>query len=74
MDELTTRAMTAWFRACRAEGAIADQPANDSGPVVHEGKQYVVLRNVRGVLAVYRVRNDGVLKRLKRWPSELERF
>jgi hypothetical protein len=73
MDELTSRAMTAWFRAGRAAGlADPDQPANDSGPVVHEGKRYVVLRNVRGVLAVYRVRNDGVLKRLKRWPPELD--
>jgi len=33
--------------------------------------RYVVLRNVRGVMAVYRLRDDGVLTRLKRWPSEL---
>ena len=35
----------------------------------HDGKLYVVLSNVRGTLAVYRVRNDGVLKGLKRWPK-----
>jgi hypothetical protein len=29
------------------------------------------LRNVRGIMAVYRVRNDGALKRLKRWPEGL---
>ena len=40
--------------------------------VEHEGKFYVVLRTVDGVLAVYRVRNDGILKRLRRWPAELE--
>jgi hypothetical protein len=32
----------------------------------------VVLRNTRGVLKVYRVRNDGILKGLKRWPKEVE--
>jgi len=35
----------------------------------HEGRSYVVLANVRGTLAVYRVRTDGVLKGLKRWPD-----
>jgi hypothetical protein len=35
-------------------------------------KSYVALRNVNGMLAVYRVRNNGALKRLKRWPAELE--
>ncbi len=40
----------------------------------HEGKHYVVLnlKNVNGILAVYRVRNTGVLKGLKRWPQEIE--
>jgi hypothetical protein len=31
----------------------------------------VVLRSARGPLAVYRVRNDGKLKRLRRWPNDL---
>ena len=44
---------------------------SDSGLQTVGGKDYVVLRNVRGVLKVYRVRNDGVLKGLKRWPAEL---
>ncbi len=35
------------------------------------GKYYVVLRDVAGnVLAVYRVRRNRALKRLKRWPEE----
>jgi hypothetical protein len=38
----------------------------------HEGHKYVVLRNVRGALAVYRVRNDGMLKRMKRWPVAID--
>ena len=36
------------------------------------GKAYVVLRNINGVLAVYRIRNDGMLKGLRRWPAELD--
>jgi len=34
-------------------------------------RNYVVLKNGNGILAIYRVRNDGMLKRLKRWPVEL---
>ena len=66
-DEIKRRAMAAWFRS----GGF-DQPANYSSVERAGGKDYVVLRNVRGVMAVYRIRNDGVLKRLKRWPEEIE--
>jgi hypothetical protein len=39
---------------------------------VIDGKRYAVLRdNSGGVLVAYRVRNDGMLKKLKRWPVEL---
>jgi len=31
-----------------------------------------MLRNGGGVLALYRVRHDGMLKRLRCWPAELE--
>jgi hypothetical protein len=65
-DELTRRAFAAYFRA-----GGSDQPANTSGVAEVGGHRYVVLRNVRGVLAVYRVRNDGVLKGLRRWPPAL---
>jgi hypothetical protein len=69
MNELTARAFAAYFR--RPTGAIIDQPARDSGPVEWQGKQYVVLRNTNGVLAVYRVRTSGALKRLRRWPRAI---
>ena len=65
-DDLLRRAFAAWFRT----GGM-DQPANTSGVEAHEGHQYVVLRNVRGTLAVYRVKNDGMLRRMRRWPSAL---
>lgn len=71
MDEkdLMRRAIAAYYRS---EGVESMQPrVSDSGVESVDDKDYVVLRNVRGVLKVYRVRNDGVLKGLKRWPAEL---
>jgi hypothetical protein len=65
------RAFAAYFRT---EGAYAAQPSNHSDVQEHAGKEYVVLRNVNGILAVYRIRPSGELKRLRRWPTELERF
>lgn len=65
-EDLIRRALSAWFRT-----GGTDQPSAASGVAEHGGKQYVVLNNVAGVLAVYRVRNDGVLKRLARPPAVL---
>lgn len=52
----------------------AQQPAADlSGPATAGGLDYIVLRNFGGVLAVYRVLPiSRTLKRLKRWPKEVE--
>lgn len=74
MDTLTTRALNAYYRTAKREGFTPEQvrqPSRDSGPCEIAGKQYVALQNVNGPLAVYRVRNDGALKRLKRWPAGL---
>ncbi|MBV7428080.1 MULTISPECIES: hypothetical protein [unclassified Acidovorax] len=51
----------------------AQQPAATlSGPATAGGLDYIVLRNVSGVLAVYRVLPiSKTLKRLKRWPAAL---
>jgi hypothetical protein len=68
-EDLVRRAYAAYFRG----GQYHDQPSSSASTVeVVDDKFYVVLRNVNGVLAVYRVRNDGILKGLKRWPRELE--
>lgn len=64
----TQRALAAYFRTA---DEIVDQPS-DADLIEYDGKDYVVLRNRQGVLAVYRVRTSGALKRLKRWPAELE--
>ena len=72
-EPLIHRAMAAYWRSgIKENGTEPPIPANDSHLCELDGKQYVVLHNVNGVLAVYRVRNDGVLKGLKRWPKELE--
>jgi len=64
---MTTRAMAAWFRSGQSI-----QPASTSGVRVCKGKKYVILENANGILAVYRIKNDGFLKRLKRWPKDIE--
>jgi len=64
------RAMRAYFVATR--GQKADPPSGRSAVEKHGGKHYAILRSDHDTLAVYRVRNDGVLKRLKRWPKSLE--
>jgi hypothetical protein len=60
--------------AAAREGYRADYPSSEaSGEEEIGGKQYVVLRDAGGgTMAVYRVRNDGMLKRLKRWPSVID--
>jgi hypothetical protein len=69
-QDLLRRAFAAYFRKGRH-----DQPAEDSEVFAHDDKLYVILRNVRGILEVYRVRNDGMLKSLKRIPKAIsERY
>jgi hypothetical protein len=72
MDELLARAIQAYYVARKQEGVIAEEPnISDSGAEAHYGMRYVVLRSSKGTLAVYRVRGDGSLKPLKRWPQIL---
>jgi len=66
------RALAAYWRS---EGDSAAIPKESSDLLCSDdGKHYVVLSNSNGVLAVYRVRNDDMLKRLKRWPSTITEF
>jgi len=70
MNDMVKRAMAAWFRS-----GGTDQPGtSDSDVREHAGKEYVVLGNVNGILAVYRIKNDGFLKHLKRWPKAIEEY
>jgi hypothetical protein len=56
----------------RCEISLQQPSRSDSGTTLLDGRTYVVLRNINGVLAVYRVRRDGALRRLRRWPSAVE--
>ena len=63
---LTGRALAAYFRS-----GGTDRPTHVD-EIDHNGRLYVRLANAHTVLAVYRVRNDGMLKRLRRWPADLD--
>lgn len=65
LDEITRRALAAYF-----ETGGESLPASARVQRL-KGKQYAVLRKGERVLAVYRVRNDGKLKRLVRPPDGL---
>lgn len=66
MDSHIRRAIAAYFKYTD----MPVQPSDaDSYVTVVEGRQYVVLANVNGLLAVYRVDPSDRLKRLKRWPE-----
>ena len=68
-DALRQRAFAAHYRLAAARGGIYTQPGwDESCTEEHNGKRYVVLRNINGVLAVYRIRPNGALKGLKRYP------
>lgn len=74
-DAILNRAFAAYYRGATRPGGPAriDQPGNLSHIAEAGGKQYVVLRNIDEVLAVYRIRvPSGALKELKRWPKELD--
>lgn len=67
-------AMVAYFRK---HGNCADEPAIISGVRTHQGIDYVVLENVNGILAVYRIippksLGGPRLRQVKSWPKEIE--
>jgi hypothetical protein len=76
-EEVMERAFRAYFRAGRREGYLdsqINQPANYSCVQWHDGRDYAVLRNGNGILAVYRMKADGSLRGVDRWPKALEDF
>jgi len=63
--DMKRRAFNAYFKRF---GKYADQPSQIVEFIEDNGKDYIVLSNVNGTLATYRIRNDGSLKFLKRNP------
>jgi hypothetical protein len=68
--DVVRRALRAYWR--RPNGLNQDILANYSGVESVGDRSYVVLKNVNGVLAVYRIRPSGRLAEMLDWPSELE--
>jgi hypothetical protein len=69
------RAVAAYAHRCLREGRQPQEPAaTHSGLVDYAGRSYVVLATAGGVLAVYRVRVDGTLRELRRWPKAIDPF
>jgi len=68
---IVRRALAAWYSTDETEAPGHPDPAASHHVRLH-GHEYVVLRDGYSLLAVYRLRNDGKLKRLRRWPGELK--
>jgi hypothetical protein len=64
-QDLIQRAFAAYLKT---EGLGADQPTSRSSVEAVGNFKYVVLRDERRVLAVYRLHNSGLLRRKRRWP------
>jgi hypothetical protein len=71
------RAFAAYYldaaRRQREEGVSVEQPDSAASYEAQlDGKAYVVLRKRYQTLAVYRIKPNGLLRRLKRWPKALD--
>ena len=66
-QEYVRRSIVDWFKCGGRE-----IPSNSSSVQEYKDRYYVELHNVDGTLVVYRIHKNGVLKALKRWPSEVE--
>lgn len=73
MPDANAKLVDRAFRAyVAADGCAAEQPTRIGCSVESLfGRRYVALRNSRRTLAVYRVRSNGQLRRLRVWPIEL---
>jgi hypothetical protein len=61
----------AWRAYLATDGVAAERPDSLSGVETVDGLTYAVLRNRRGVVAVYRLTSRNKLRRMKRWPIVL---
>jgi hypothetical protein len=72
--DVVERAFAAWFRGSKT-GLTPQYPSHDTSAEVTlpNGKRYVLMANGYRVLGCYRVRTNGLLRRLKRWPKAVEK-
>jgi hypothetical protein len=72
MDELLIRALRAYGIASRKSDTVQTEPSATLSDVEeHSESKYVVLRNVNGILAVYKLKPSGTLRAMKRWPKTI---
>ena len=71
-DDLKRRAFAGYWRFARVGQPRASLDDTKATVVEIGGKLYVTLSSGKLQVAVFRVRNDGQLKRLVRVPSELK--
>ena len=67
--------MAAYYRSTSQLDGATNQPSSPPDEIEIAGLKYIVLSNVNGVLAVYRVRivnDEPMLKGMKRWPKEID--
>jgi hypothetical protein len=67
---LVDSAISLFFREHKSSSSEPDQYASSVEQL--EGRLYVVLRNYNGVLAVYEVVGNGVLKKATKVPKALK--
>lgn len=81
LSYLENRAHAAYIRngsrIVNQDGKGSVSQPGDIRTLTIEGLDYIVLTNVKGILAVYRVRTvngEQVLKGLKRWPKAIDEW
>lgn len=73
MNDLLERARRAYQLCAERSGWVYEQPGSGTSTVdSHKGTTYAVLRNTRGVIAVYRVTKSGRLAWCVSYPSALK--
>jgi hypothetical protein len=71
-NELKRRALAGYWRFAKLGEQLAAPDATRADVIEIAGLQYVTLTSSGSLLAVFRVRNDGKLKRLVRPPKQLK--
>jgi len=72
MNALIEQGIRAWKCYENYHGCVPTQPSMSESQVVREhGDLHIVLANCNGILAVYRVRDNGTLYRCKRVPQHV---
>lgn len=68
--DLEHRAIAAYYRYAPRK---ANVPKITAWPntVIYDGRVYVILSSGSGVMAIYHMRNDGNLRRIKRPPEDV---